>query len=497
MSSVDRKSPKGKLLDRIQKVPRTGNKDADKLQEKALKGMNTTTDALRDDLSNLSNFLQRVFLETDNRVSVLGAKCDEYRTIDERVYKAIETGQVINLGEEEDPTRQGKENSTFSGRSQVAKGLQVQYNKETKVVEKLAKDGSKTPLNWRELLALKTYIFGENATDIDAGHETAVATQKLEVSLNVWRQIEALAPDPEQKAKISEVIRVTEKILELLDVIDKLKSDTLQVIKKASGGKGGLDLVNAFVTFVLQNPQEVKYGTASTDAVDFTAEAVGKTTLVTYEDGELNKTKGRMAGQLVSGLNAMIFSILEGSDYDTNQEKTAARWTESGNSLSMMDAVELNILYRAAGKRFPGVKKRYKPVKQTSTILKKRKRLRLNPTIKRSPIPKAARKKDAFAEVGRLMGFVNAKLPQQIISNMGRPSLQNQTGTFAQSAKVTSALPAGPDSLVLNYTYDNRYRGFENNSKYPLEYDPRGLIGKSIRELAITQAQFKFITRRV
>ena len=55
MPSVDRKSPKGKVLDRIQKVSTTGNKKADKLQEKALKGMNTTTDALRDDLSNLSN----------------------------------------------------------------------------------------------------------------------------------------------------------------------------------------------------------------------------------------------------------------------------------------------------------------------------------------------------------------------------------------------------------------------------------------------------------
>ena len=315
MAEVDRKSPKGKVLDRIQKVPKTGNKDADKLQEKALKGMNTTTNALRDDLSNLSNFLQRVFLETDNRITVLGAACDEYRTVDDRVYKAIESGQVINLGEEEDPTRQGMENSTFSGRSNVAKSLQVQYNKDTKVIEKIAKDGSKTALNWRELLAVKTFIFGENATDIDAGHEVGVATQKLEVSLNVWRQIEAMTTDPEAKAKISEVIRVTQKVLELLDVIDKLKSDTLAVIKKASGATGGLDLVNAFVTFVLQNPQEVNYGTASTDAVDFTADAVGKTTLVTYEDGELNKTKGRMAGQLVSGLNAMIFSILEGSDY--------------------------------------------------------------------------------------------------------------------------------------------------------------------------------------
>lgn len=497
MPSVDRKSPKGKVLDRIQKVPRTGNKDADKLQEKALKGMNTTTDALRDDLSNLSNFLQRVFLETDNRVAVLGASCDEYRTIDEQTYQAIESGQVINLGEEEDPTRQGKENSTFSGRSNVAKSLQVQYNKETKVIEKIAKDGSKTALNWRELLAVKTFIFGENADSIDAGHETAVATQKLEVSLNVWKQIEAMTTEPEAKVKILEVIRVTEKVLELLDVIDKLKSETLQVIKKASGATGGLDLVNAFVTFVIQNPQEVNYGTSSTDAVDFTADAVGKTTLVTYEDGELNKTKGRMAGQLVSGLNSMIFRILEGSDYATNQEKAIEPYTEAGNSLSMMDAIELSILHRAAGTRFAGVKKKYKPVKKSNTILKKRKKLRLNPTIKRSPIPKAARKKDAFAEVGRLMGFINAKLPQQIISNMGRPSLQNQTGTFAQSAQVTSALPAGKDGLVLNYQYDNKYRGFENSGKYPLEYDPRGIIGKSIRELAITQAQFKFITRRV
>ena len=54
--------------------------------------------------------------------------------------------------------------------------------------------------------------------------------------------------------------------------------------------------------------------------------------------------------------------------------------------------------------------------------------------------------------------------------------------------------------MNISYTYGDTYKVFEpgnNNGKYSSSYDPRGVIGKSIRNLAVSQAELKFITRRI
>tara|TARA_A100001011_G_scaffold197845_1_gene206156 strand:- start:155 stop:1537 length:1383 start_codon:yes stop_codon:yes gene_type:complete len=121
-------------------------------------------------------------------------------------------------------------------------------------------------------------------------------------------------------------------------------------------------------------------------------------------------------------------------------------------------------------------------------------------------VPKVAskRKRSKKAQTDsplKLMALINAKLPQTVAKNMGAPRLENRTGRFAGSARVTEiqATPQGYPSI--GYTYEkNPYSVFENTSGTrfaSVERDPRGLIDLSIREIAQQMAIGRFYTRRV
>jgi hypothetical protein len=93
--------------------------------------------------------------------------------------------------------------------------------------------------------------------------------------------------------------------------------------------------------------------------------------------------------------------------------------------------------------------------------------------------------------------FINSRLPKQVQSNMGRPALENRSGRFAQSARIVNASSTGKQAHF-DYTYQrNPYGVFENGSEYSANYDPRPLIEKSIRELAVQKLDIKFTLRRV
>ena len=82
---------------------------------------------------------------------------------------------------------------------------------------------------------------------------------------------------------------------------------------------------------------------------------------------------------------------------------------------------------------------------------------------------------------------------------MGRPALINQTGRFSNSVELVN-LRQGPNTLVGDYTYmHNPYRTFENQGqrKWPVGYNPKPLITKSIRNLAMQYVENKFTLRRV
>ena len=82
---------------------------------------------------------------------------------------------------------------------------------------------------------------------------------------------------------------------------------------------------------------------------------------------------------------------------------------------------------------------------------------------------------------------------------MGRPALMNRTGRFSNSVQLLS-LTEGQNTIVAKYAYLlNPYATFENagQRKWPLAYNPKPLIAKSIRNLAQGRIEQKLTVRRV
>jgi hypothetical protein len=103
------------------------------------------------------------------------------------------------------------------------------------------------------------------------------------------------------------------------------------------------------------------------------------------------------------------------------------------------------------------------------------------------------------ADLARLRTYIQGRLPAEVRRNMGRPALQNRTGRFSNSVKLLS-LTEGRNTLMAKYTYLLRpYETFENKGKkrWPMAYNPKPLIAKSIRNLAQGRIEQKLTVRRV
>jgi hypothetical protein len=93
---------------------------------------------------------------------------------------------------------------------------------------------------------------------------------------------------------------------------------------------------------------------------------------------------------------------------------------------------------------------------------------------------------------------INKRLPEEVRRNMGRPALRFQTGRFARSTVIESITPAAR-TLLVKYTYRlNPYETFENEGrkKWPSGYNPKPLISKSIRNLALSMFKIDALTTR-
>ena len=104
------------------------------------------------------------------------------------------------------------------------------------------------------------------------------------------------------------------------------------------------------------------------------------------------------------------------------------------------------------------------------------------------------------ASLYTVMAMINEKLPQTVRKNMGVPRLENQTGKFANSVKMTDVIQTPQGYPSFGYTYAKEpYQVFETTSSgswSSSERDPRKLIDASIREIAAGFALGRFYTRR-
>ena len=93
---------------------------------------------------------------------------------------------------------------------------------------------------------------------------------------------------------------------------------------------------------------------------------------------------------------------------------------------------------------------------------------------------------------------INKRLPEEVRRNMGRPELNYITGRFANSTMIESITPSAR-TLMVKYTYRlNPYETFENTGKrkWPSGYNPKPLISKSIRGLALSMFKITALTTR-
>jgi hypothetical protein len=93
----------------------------------------------------------------------------------------------------------------------------------------------------------------------------------------------------------------------------------------------------------------------------------------------------------------------------------------------------------------------------------------------------------------------NAKLPSKIAENMKSPALNYRTGRFASSVRVVDAVltPQGFPSFgytYMKYPYQTFEPGYAQGS---VERDPRKLIDRTMREIAVEFAIGRFYTRRL
>lgn len=96
-----------------------------------------------------------------------------------------------------------------------------------------------------------------------------------------------------------------------------------------------------------------------------------------------------------------------------------------------------------------------------------------------------------------LIAEFNRQLPKVLRKNMNDPALVNRTGRFADSVRVTDLSITRQGYPSFGYTYNEDYKTFEpGNAQGSKDRDPRRLIDKSMREIALEFAIGRFYTRR-
>lgn len=108
------------------------------------------------------------------------------------------------------------------------------------------------------------------------------------------------------------------------------------------------------------------------------------------------------------------------------------------------------------------------------------------------------RKEKGATELLKLESMINKRLPAEVRRNMGRPALINQTGVFSNSVEAQNfrETPAG---ISGEFTYQlSPYETFENTGsrRWPTGYNPKPLIAKSIRNLAMQYTSEKLASLR-
>ena len=206
------------------------------------------------------------------------------------------------------------------------------------------------------------------------------------------------------------------------------------------------------------------------------------------EVGQLNQILKREVEKF-----ATEFAEMEGSDSSVQKR---AKIVVS----NFIDPLKDNKNVKISG---PATKERKKSYKGKVTSKGKRPKGSVNKVIVKPKKKKVRRRvsRSVSSQPLALVTKLNKELPDTVRKNMTAPALENRTGTFADSVKVTDIMQTTAGYPSIGYTYQkNPYQVFEQgqgDERWATpERDPRRLIDKSIREIAAEFAIGRFYTRR-
>tara|TARA_R100000231_G_scaffold85836_1_gene65166 strand:+ start:302 stop:1780 length:1479 start_codon:yes stop_codon:yes gene_type:complete len=312
------------------------------------------------------------------------------------------------------------------------------------------------------------------------------------------------------------VAAMAEEIRQLYIMSIALLSQPIQ------GGGDFEDLQSALANYFKTNDQKTHLAT-KVKVVDILSGTV-KQELI-FEEADTNKRRAAVEYLLGTARNnalqrrarrreiqqlrktfAKDFDALSGSKR-TNQELG----TQVRDALTGKKPKRSASTTKAKGKKPKKDVKKFKVEKAIADLNKKKKKLKTLP--KPSKLKRESGEGDTQRELNRLRAKINRSLPAEVRRNMGRPRLENQSGTFSNSVEIVS-LRKGKKTIIGEYTYMRTgggtpprsgqggvYETFERMGVYanrwPVTYNPKPLITMSIRNLAKKFTDAKFTLRRI
>ena len=190
---------------------------------------------------------------------------------------------------------------------------------------------------------------------------------------------------------------------------------------------------------------------------------------------------------------ALYFAVEEA----TNQfvELYKDKLVDLKGSKSIIKATSETVTEMLIGKGVKGYKK-------TDKGRLKGKRTAKRVKTKAAVIPRLRDEKGQFTSAMNIQAILDQRIKQQVQDNMGQGgALVNRTGRFAQSVSVEKVMKSRQGVLTAFYTYmKSPYQTFERGyAQGSLRRDPRKIISRSIREIAMETLNHKLPirTRRV
>ena len=189
-----------------------------------------------------------------------------------------------------------------------------------------------------------------------------------------------------------------------------------------------------------------------------------------------------------------------------------------GHTAAMIDGVlrpltkagipDMRFKVNKTAKNFNSMKDRGVIKKPTRSRKPKTTTTIVSQTITGTGIRPQREKRKTQENLQRLQALINKRLPAEVRRNMGRPALINRSGTFSNSAEILK-IGRARSGLTADYTYMKTgggtpprsdqpgvYKTFENSGRWPAGYNPKDLIKKSIRNLALQYTEEKFVQLR-